>query len=73
MDVLSIIIGVVIGAGAGIALTIAFLKKGIDAKSKQIIEEAKAEAEVQRKEKLLQAKEKFLQLKEEHEKNHQRS
>ena len=68
MDVISIIIGIVVGAGVGIGLTIAFLKKGIESKSKQIIDEAKAEAEVQRKEKLLQAKEKFLQLKEEHEK-----
>ncbi len=68
MDVISIIIGIVVGAGVGIGIAIAFLKKGIESKSKQIIDEAKAEAEVQRKEKLLQAKEKFLQLKEEHEK-----
>ncbi|MBW6483551.1 MAG: ribonuclease Y [Vicingaceae bacterium] len=68
MDVVSIIIGVLIGAVAAIILAIAFLKKGIESKNKQLIEDAKAEAEVQRKEKLLQAKEKFLQLKEEHEK-----
>jgi ribonuclease Y len=37
-------------------------------KSKKIISEAEAEAEVMRKEKILQAKEKFLQLKTEHEK-----
>lgn len=37
-------------------------------KSKKIISEAEAEAEVTRKEKILQAKERFLQLKTEHEK-----
>ena len=37
-------------------------------KSKKIISEAEAEAEVLRKEKILQAKERFLQLKSEHEK-----
>ncbi len=37
-------------------------------KSRKIISEAEAEAEVTRKEKILQAKEKFLQLKTEHEK-----
>ena len=37
-------------------------------RSKKIISEAEAEAEVLRKEKILQAKEKFLQLKSEHEK-----
>ncbi|MCO6498868.1 MAG: ribonuclease Y [Vicingus serpentipes] len=68
MDIVSIIIGVVVGgAVAAIAVTI-LLKKGADSKGNKIIEEAKAEGEVQRKEKLLQAKEKFLQLKEEHEK-----
>ena len=37
-------------------------------KSRKIISEAEAEAEVIRKEKILQAKERFLQLKTEHEK-----
>ncbi len=37
-------------------------------RSRKIVSEAEAEAEVQRKEKILQAKEKFLQLKAEHEK-----
>ena len=37
-------------------------------KSRKIISEAEAEAEVTRKEKILQAKERFLQLKTEHEK-----
>src|SRR5512136_1232582 len=37
-------------------------------KSRKIVSEAEAEAEVIRKEKILQAKERFLQLKSEHEK-----
>ena len=40
----------------------------LKSKSKKIISEAEAEAEVIRKEKILQAKERFLQLKTEHEK-----
>lgn len=68
MDILSVVIGAVAGAvGAGVAV-VAVLKKGIDGKNQQIIDDAKAEGEVQKKEKILQAKEKFLQLKEEHEK-----
>ncbi|MGE0562558.1 MAG: ribonuclease Y [Flavobacteriales bacterium] len=68
MDVLSILIGLIIGAVIAAVVTIIIYKKGIDKKSQQIIEDARAEGEVQKKEKLLQAKEKFLQLKEEHEK-----
>ena len=68
MDVLSILIGLIIGAAAAAIIVIIIYKKGVDKQSVQIIEDAKAEGEVQRKEKLLQAKEKFLQLKEEHEK-----
>lgn len=68
MEPLSILIGAIIGAAIASVIVIIIYKKGIDKKSQQIIEDAKAEGEVQRKEKLLQAKEKFLQLKEEHEK-----
>ncbi|TXB65315.1 ribonuclease Y [Vicingus serpentipes] len=68
MDLLSIIIGLIIGAGAAAVIVSIIFKKGGDKKSQALIEDAKAEAEVLRKEKILQAKEKFLQLKEEHEK-----
>ncbi|GAB4253703.1 MAG: ribonuclease Y [Vicingaceae bacterium] len=68
MDIVSIIIGLVVGLFVGIGIAFGLIKKSIENKSKQIIEDAKAEAEVQKKEKILQAKEKFLQLKEEHEK-----
>lgn len=69
MDVVSIVIGLVVGGGAAAAIVSMMFKKGADTKAQQIIEDAKAEGEVQRKEKILQAKEKFLQLKEEHEKS----
>jgi len=68
MDVVSIIIGALVGAGVSAVAVMVILKKSAESKSKQILEDAKAEGEVQRKEKILQAKEKFLQLKEEHEK-----
>ena len=68
MEVLSVIIGLIIGAAVASVVVALIFKKGVDKKSQQLIEDAKAEGEVQRKEKILQAKEKFLQLKEEHEK-----
>lgn len=68
MDVLSIVIGLFVGAGAGAAVVATILKKKVLAQSDELLKEAKAEAEVIKKEKILQAKEKFLQLKEEHEK-----
>jgi ribonuclease Y len=68
MDIVSIIIGVVVGGAIAAVIVSILLKKGAESKGNKIIEEAKAEGEVQRKEKILQAKEKFLQLKEEHEK-----
>ena len=68
MDIVSIIIGVVVGGAIAAVIVSILLKKGAESKGNKIIEEAKAEGEVQRKEKILQAKEKFLQLKEDHEK-----
>lgn len=68
MDIVSIIIGVVVGGAIAGGLVAMMMKKGASSKGNKIIADAKAEGEVQRKEKLLQAKEKFLQLKEEHEK-----
>lgn len=68
MDIVSIIIGVIVGAAIAGAIVAILMKKAAESKGSRIIEDAKAEGEVQRKEKILQAKEKFLQLKEEHEK-----
>jgi ribonuclease Y len=58
------VICLVAGFGASYLLWQAALRN----KSRKIVSEAEAEAEVIRKEKILQAKEKFLQLKTEHEK-----
>ncbi len=75
---MTLIIGT-ISSGLFIAISISVLAIGFGAsyilwhvalknKSRKILSEAEAEAEVTRKEKILQAKEKFLQLKTEHEK-----
>ncbi len=68
MDIISIIIGLLVGLGVGAGVVFFLLKKTIEKQSADIVEEAKAEAEVIKKDKILQAKEKFLQLKENHEK-----
>ena len=52
----------------GFAASYILWQISLKSKSKKIVSEAEAEAEVLRKEKILQAKEKFLQLKSEHEK-----
>ncbi len=64
---MNILIGVIAFlAGAGLAWVLIY--KALSSRSRKIIHEARAEAEVIKKEKILQAKEKFLQLKAEHEK-----
>ncbi len=68
MDSISLITGLIVGAGIGSLIIFLLNKKAQEKKANNIIEEAKAEAEVVKKDKILQAKEKFLQLKEEHEK-----
>jgi ribonuclease Y len=67
MEIIMIIIGIIVGLAVGYFLASTALKKGIEAKSAQILKDAEAEAEVIKKDKILQAKEKFLQLKAEHE------
>jgi ribonuclease Y len=52
----------------GFAISYLIWQKALKNRSRKIIAEAEAEAEVIRKEKILQAKERFLQLKSEHEK-----
>lgn len=72
--IIQIIIGLIVGLGAGIALSYTLLKKAIIKNSQDIQKEAEAlkkkavdDAELIKKERILQAKEKFLQLKSEHE------
>ena len=68
MDIVSIVIGLLVGAALAAGVVIVLMKKSNEKKANDFLEEAKAESEVIRKDKILQAKEKFLQLKEEHEK-----
>src|SRR5690606_25783484 len=72
MDIFTIVISVIVGivVGGGIAFLGANLinKKNNEKKAANIIEEAKAGAEVIKKDKILQAKETSLQLRAEHEK-----
>jgi len=68
MDIVSIIIGLLAGAAAGVGIAVTMIKKSNEKKANTIVEEAKSEAEVIKKNKILQAKERFLSLKEEHEK-----
>lgn len=68
MEVLFILIAAIAGLAIGGTATATLLRKSVLRKSKQILKEANAEAEVLKKDKILQAKEKFLQLKSEHDK-----
>jgi len=68
MDIVAIVIAAVIGSLVGLFASMQLNKKKSQNQANNILEEAKAEAEVVKKDKILQAKEKFLQLKEEHEK-----
>jgi ribonuclease Y len=68
MDIVSIVIGFVVGGAIAGGVVMMMMKKSAEGKGSKIIEDAKVKAEVFRKEKLLQAKEKFIELKEEHEK-----
>jgi ribonuclease Y len=74
MDIISIIIGIVVGLGAGFGFAkfleksnVSNLIKNAKKEASSILKDAKAEAESIKKDKILQAKEKFLELKAEHE------
>ncbi|MDN5292575.1 MAG: ribonucrease [Anaerophaga sp.] len=67
MGITEIVIAIVAFVAGG-GLTWVLIYKALGARSRKIIREAEAEAEVIKKDKILQAKEKFLQLKAEHEK-----
>ena len=68
MDILSILVGIAIGAAAALGIYIPLRKSMLKGKKEEILEKAELEGENIKKEKILQAKEKFLQLKAEHEK-----
>ncbi|HRZ42698.1 MAG TPA: ribonuclease Y [Bacteroidales bacterium] len=66
MNTLWIVIALLGGLAGGGISTATFLRKSALKKSKQILKEAHAEAEVLKKDKILEAREKFLQMKSEH-------
>ena len=65
---LMIVIGLVVGAGAGIAATTTVLRNKLLSKSQQVLKDAEEKGEVIKKDKILQAKEKYLQMKSEYDK-----
>ena len=58
----------IVSALVGAVIAFVILKVALRKKTRQLVQDAEAEAEMIKKEKALQAKEKFLQLKAEHEK-----
>ena len=68
MTALWIIIGIVVGAGAGVWAATSVLRDKLLAKSQQVLKDAEEKGEVIKKDKILQAKEQYLQMKTEHEK-----
>ena len=68
MLVIGIVIGLIVGGGAGIFATTSVLRKKLLAKSQQILVDAEEKAEVIKKDKILQAKEKYVQMKSEYDK-----
>ena len=69
MKLLLIIIGILVGAGIGIAISYTLLKNQLTKAGREALKKAEEDGELIKKEKILQAKEKFLQLKAEHEKS----
>lgn len=67
MDILSIVIGLLVGIVGGGGVAFVVLNSVIKKRQSVILKEAQVEAEALKKEKILQAKEKFLQMKEQHE------
>jgi len=74
MDILFIVIAAIAGIAAGSIITATVLRRAVLKKSRQILKEAHAEAEMLKKDRILQAKEKYLQMKSEHDRNvHERN
>lgn len=68
MNILFIIIGVVIGGGAGVWAATTVLRNKLLAKSYEVLKDAEEKGEVLKKEKLLEAKEKYLKMKSDYDK-----
>ena len=67
MNIVSLLIGIIVGAVLALAAYILIRKSILKGKRDEILEKAEIEAEKIKNEKILQAKEKFLTLKSEHE------
>ncbi len=68
MTGLKILVGLILGLIAGIALSYTLLKKQLTKSGREALKKAEEDGELLKKEKILQAKEKFLQLKSDYEK-----
>jgi len=68
MDILSIVIGFIVGAVIALAAYILVRRSILKGKRDEILEKAEIEGEKIKNERILQAKEKYLSLKSEHEK-----
>ncbi|MBQ9473448.1 MAG: ribonuclease Y [Bacteroidales bacterium] len=68
MNILWILIGLVLGAGAGIAGATTVLRNRLLAKSQEVLKDAEEKGEMIKQKKELQAKEKFMQLKSDYDK-----
>ena len=68
MTILWILIGLVLGAGAGIAAATTVLRNRLLAKSQEVLKDAEEKGEMLKQKKELQAKEKFMQLKSDYDK-----
>lgn len=66
MIILYVVLAAIAGIAGGVFYSTSVIKKSIEKKSQQLIDEAKAEAEVLKKDRILEAKEKFIKLKSEH-------
>jgi ribonuclease Y len=71
MEILIMILVAIAAFVIGVVIAATFLRKIIEKKSNQILNEAEEKAEVIKKERILQAKEKFLQLKTDHDRETQ--
>ena len=67
MNIVSLLIGFIVGAALALAAYILIRKSILKGKRDEILEKAEIEAEKIKNDKILQAKEKFLNLKAEHE------
>ena len=68
INIVTVIVVAVASLALGVLASMTVMRKSITSKSRQLLKEAMAEAEVIKKEKMLQAREKYLQLKTDYEK-----